>query len=260
MKLDEVFLNEKIINIDDDVDRIYNAFFKDTIDAVESRDPKQIEASIAKNSITTTTGDLIKKGIIQNDILLELHLRRPLMVYINLNGNKYIPIENIISFSVNMNAFDVLINSMGGDLDNSWMLGSAKSTIFESEFLPERIKGSIHHELAHWHDDVMNNSHLRRKALRYRRSGKDSDMFHGKTVDVITDYEIEAQIHSIHQYYLNNKDIWDLLTFDQLVKRSSMLTAIKITTTPEEYKYWKRKILTRMSKEGFIGKNMRKGI
>ena len=259
MKLNEIFLTEKLIEVVDDVDRIYNHFFKNILDAVATKNIEEIQKQINISTVRTSTEELIKKGIIQNDILLDLHLKNPLSVLVNMvGGNAYSPLEKRLSLSINFNAFEILMNDMKGDLNNSHIVGDDAKR-FESEFTLERIKGSIHHELAHWYDDTINNKHLDRKITKAMELGDRSILRLGKSDVNLTDFEIESQIHNIYQVYLHNKDEWDTMSFEDILDKSSPLKTLQARLSPEDYKYWKRRILKRMAREGLVGKKMRTG-
>ena len=126
--------------------------------------------------------------------------------------------------------------------------------IFKIEFTEEKIKGSIHHELTHWIDDVFHNRHIEKRInkqveLQTRDIG-------GIPVNA-TKMEIQGQIHNIKQLYNKYKNNWDVLTFDDILNISPTLNTVN-NSLPSNFKErWIRDLKIRMNREGLLGKNMR---
>jgi len=126
--------------------------------------------------------------------------------------------------------------------------------IFKIEFTEEKIKGSIHHELTHWIDDVFHNRHIEKRInkqveLQTRDIG-------GIPVNA-TKMEIQGQIHNIKQLYNKYKNNWNVLTFDDILNISPALNTVN-NSLPSNFKErWIRDLKIRMNREGLLGKNMR---
>lgn len=132
--------------------------------------------------------------------------------------------------------------------------------MFLIEFTPEKMKSSIHHEIAHWHDDTKNNRHLLKSINKAKETGNGKKYFRKNEPDInLTKVELEAQIHNIYQLYLNNKDKWDELKFDDLLEMLPTLTTLRsIMKNLNQFDRWKKMLLKRMAREGILGKNMSK--
>ena len=79
----------------------------------------------------------------------------------------------------------------------------------------------------------------------------------GKSDEFLTDYEINAQIHSIKQLKRSNRDLWDLFSFKNMVDESPALITIRSNLNAQQYKEWKKLILKRMYREGLVGDSMK---
>mgnify|MGYP000110725046 CR=1 FL=1 len=126
-------------------------------------------------------------------------------------------------------------------------------TNLKKEQFEEKIKGSIHHELAHWLDDTLHNFHITKRVEKQMQKNT-RDL---KNIPVnVTNFEIEAQMHNIKQLYNKYSDIWDNLTFIDMINKSPSLISV-YNSTPKTFKDgWLKKLKTRMYREGLLGKNM----
>jgi hypothetical protein len=122
------------------------------------------------------------------------------------------------------------------------------------EFTEIRIKGSIHHELAHWIDDTLNNRHIKaRVGKAMERNTRDLG---GIPVDA-TRMEIQGQIHNIKQAYNKNKDVWDELSFQDVLDLLPSTNSVNNKLTGETKAKWRKELKLRMNREGLLGKNMK---
>lgn len=259
MKITDIELNEKLIKVEDDVERIYQRYFGGLVRAIEQKDKQKITDAYNKSMTTKTSEELVEQGTIQTSSLIKVHFDNPLTFYFNkLGENIYNPINKFISLSINEQAINLLVDTMNGDLNNAYILGNQEKQ-FISEFTPEKIKSSIHHEIAHWYDDTRNNRHLTKKIKKSSETGNyKRDFRNNESVNELTKHEIEGQIHNIYQLYLNNKDIWDTIRFDDVLEMLPSLTTIKHKLIKiNQFERWKKMLLKRMAREGLLGKNMR---
>jgi hypothetical protein len=124
----------------------------------------------------------------------------------------------------------------------------------KSDLSEEKIKGSIHHELTHWLDDTFNNHRVKRAIDRFIKKNKKVGR-NNIPIDADT-LEIQAQIHNIHQLKRKHQDIWDTLTFNEMMNMSITIRVV-YNNLPLKYRdRWVRDLKTRMYREGLLGKRM----
>jgi hypothetical protein len=240
MDIDEgEVLTEKLMEIDDDVDYIYDTYFRADLDRVWANN------KIAQNSFPKRTTDT---SILKSPLCVKAHEINPAEIHINYGSNYYRSDQSkeLISISVNSNLIDSALGFSTLD-DFIRTYDTAKYDLSE-----EKIKGSIHHELVHWLDDSLHNRHLSKSISKYYEKNKDKNK-----VDVyLKTFEIQALIHNIKQMRRKYEDQWDELTFEELVKITPTLYHLYKNFTPEQKVVFTRKIKTRMSREGLLGKKM----
>jgi hypothetical protein len=233
----ENLLTEKLMEIDDDVNMIFDKFFKKDVIEVE-------RTGIVNNGMFLSNET--NTSILQNEKCKEAHVLNPCVIYINQNTNFYNPSRKIISLSANFSAID-FIKDVGGDFAKAIEWVGDRGKILSRELTEERIKGSIHHELTHWIDDTMNKGHIKKKVNKpnYHPEKSTAEKF-----------EIQAQIHNIKQ--LKNKfyKIWDELSFSDMIEYSPSLYSVYINLKDDVKNKWVKDIKIRMHREGLLGKNM----
>ena len=243
--LRENLIVEKLVNVDNDVDDLYRMFFKDDIDEI--------------SRTGFITNDMFQKQNTNTDILtddesIQSNELNPCGIYVNYGLNGYIPEKNIISISFASGAKNYVMD-FGGDLNKAIdaLSDETQKINLRTEFSEEKLKGSIHHELAHWIDDTMNNRHVRSR-LEKQVKFNTRDLG-GIPVDA-TKMEIQGQIHNVKQLKNKYSDKWDEITFADMMKLSPTLSIIH-RDLPYKFKSkWIRDLKTRMHREGLLGKNM----
>lgn len=251
--LRENLLNEKLTEVDEDVDFIYDKYFKEDINEIQ-RTGVVTENMFSTNKLNT--GDLTSKSSV------EAHKLNPCTIHINnfdlVTDNFYNPNEQIISISINDDAFKYALR-YGGNIQKakSW-LNDNQQKQFENEFTEDKIKGSINHELVHWIDDTLHNRHIKNRLNRAQELG--SKNFNNEPINMHY-VEIQAQIHNIKQAKRKYQDIWDELSFKELISFvPSLKTIYSQLNNPymgdNKLKKWLKKLKTRMYREGLLGKNM----
>ena len=246
-------LTEKLMNVEDDVDMIYNIYFKGLLETLLKTRYLRI------NNIKTINTDT---SILKNELCVKAHSLNPCEIIINQfpygNGvcNYYNTNYHRIGMSFGGSALAYL-DSNDGSLDGCLRdIPNSQKEKFLSEFTEYRVKGSIHHELAHWLDDSLNNKHITKTLTKYKNTpvAELGDEF--KYID--SHYlEIQAQIHNIKQMYNTHKAEWDELTFEDMLKLSPALTPV-FKNFPEHVRIaWLKNIKKRMNREGLLGANMR---
>ena len=245
--LREGLLNERLTDVDSDVDLLYNKFLKDGIDKFESGE--KISRVFFKSDITNTS-------ILQSEEARKAHELNPCKIVVNVGSNYYNPVQKVISISVNDNALNYVFDEFNGDFNAA--LDSLKDIPYQyknlkNDFSEVRLKGSIHHELAHWIDDTMNKQHIERRIEKQMKANTRD--LKGIPVNV-TKMEIQGQIHNIKQAYNKHKDVWDDLTLDDLINMIPTLNVVLRPLNDKLKKQWIRDIKTRMYREGLLGKKM----
>jgi len=237
------FLNERLMNINDDVDLIYNDFFKNDIDKL--------------NKTRIITPDMFEMNTLSTNYLISPLSKKtnkinPCDIIINHQNNFYNPILNKISITVNKNAIN-FVNYYDGKIDLAIRnLNDNKKINFKREFTESKIKGSIHHELVHWVDDTLHNNHISNKL----KIASELNVRPNQSKIDLSNYEIQSQIHNIVQLKRLHEDEWDTISFDDMLKLSPLLNIINNRLSDSDNKKWKRKLLSRMFRENLLGKNM----
>ena len=108
------------------------------------------------------------------------------------------------------------------------------------------IKTSIYHELSHWIRDSLDNQSVR-KAIKNRKAQIDSKV------------EIDAQVHVISLLHQMYKEEWDSLTLLDLMQLKPALRVPFRTTKDNKKRFnqYQKDLLTRLNREGILGKNMK---
>jgi hypothetical protein len=249
-------LNESVFKLNTVVDFIYNTYFKELIDHVNSG----LEVWPLKKA------KLYSNDLPKNKYINLANESNPLIIYINSgNGNVYYPNDGAMSLSVNENAYDFVrtygtLPTAVNVLKSTGKPEKAKALI--NEFTPARIKGSIHHELNHWLDDTLRNQHLQKLMTKAGDADphKRSNIVRQGNPDVaLTNYEREAQIHSIVQLKRQYGRQWNRLSFEEMIRLNPSLEHIYDNAKEGGWlDEWKQLLLRRMHREGLLGKAMTK--
>lgn len=250
--LREVLLSEKLLHVDNDVNFLFDKYFKHDVEMIQKTGI--INKNMFKKFQTNTS-------ILKSDDCVRAHNLRPCVIQINSGGNFYNPKEDIIGIGYSKPAYDFVMDNGDGNIENSliYLDNPNQSKSLKLEFTEERIKGSIHHELAHWIDDTMNNNHLSAKIDKFIKHKTKN--LGGIPVDA-SKMEIQAQIHNIKQLHNKYRDVWDVLSFEDMIDLSPSLTNVnnklnRYSTSNMIGKKWRRELILRMNREGLLGKNMK---
>lgn len=140
-------------------------------------------------------------------------------------------------------------------------------TMFNGNYL----KAVIEHELSHWLDDSKNNRHLLKYASQsellktQNRLDKEKNIIlknklllskYGTSKEVLTYFEVNAQIQSIYNLYKRYKSTWDDFTIIDVIDRHPPLRLVYKRLDKEEKLLWLRSLITRLNREDILGKNM----
>lgn len=243
--LRETLLRERLTDVGDDVEMLYMRYFDHDIKELEQTD------TLRKDMFARSESDT---SVLTSKECIEAHKLNPCVIKVNTGNNGYDPIDKILYLSVNNNAINHVKNE-GGNLTMAMdgLLHQNQKISLAYEFSAEKIKGSIHHELAHWTDDTFHNQHIKKRIDKVVKTGNRN--LGGIPVNA-TKMEIQGQIHNVKQLHNKYKDIWDSLTFYDMLKYSPALMSIFNNLTGEIKTKWLRELKTRMHREGLLGKNM----
>ena len=235
------FLTEATLDINDDVDMLYDYFFAELIDDIINGEWD------GKLYAAETDTDQLMSPICQkaNDV-------NHCDIWVNHEGhsNYYQPTSGVISISLNQGALDVYrwykknAVNMTGEEGNRLRL----------ELTPAIVKGSIHHELSHWIRDSLhkNISPLIAKA---KEAGRNTVLPAGQEINAHA-LERDSQIHNVVQLKREYGDAWDHMSFNQLIATSPALNSTYKNMPMNLRPQWVRQIRARMAREGLLGKNM----
>ena len=254
MKTFKEFLLEKTFNIGKDVDLIYNKIYKKFV------------TKLNKNQWDGTFPNQIKlsSSMLSSRDAKKAHVINPISV-IGFNGgqNTYNPVLKKISLNINSSALNVLSAPNYNIEDGAKLLGD-RSGVWRDDISEKRIKGTIYHELSHWIDDTLHNSHIEKMLIhssevapRYKQKVRNQ----GAKGENTSYYEINAQVHALKQMKRSvGKEVYDSWTWDDLIKKSSAIETMMISAKKYgDYERWKKDLLKRLSREKLLGKKMKYG-
>lgn len=235
------FLTEATLDINDDVDMLYDYFFADLIDDIINGEwDGKLYAS------ETDTGQL------QSPICQKANEINHCTILVNHEGhsNYYQPDTKTISLSLNQNALNVYrwykdkaVNNVGNEGNR-----------LRLELTPAIMKGSIQHELAHWIRDSLHGN-ISPLIARAKEAGRNTVLPADQHINAHA-LERDSQIHNFVQLKREYSDVWDLMTFDQLLATSPALHSTYQNMPVNLRQQWARKLRSRMAREGLLGKNM----
>lgn len=250
----ENFLTEKILDVQQDVDIIYDKFFRKNIEKLNNpeRDPKLIEEAVRALSRERHVESEVVSNLLKTPELIEAQERNPVKLIINSGtGNMYLiknPAE--LHFSVNAGVLR-LLKEYEYSIDTLSKLIKDNFDMFLNEMTEGKMKGSIHHELAHWYDDTMHNYHITNIA-KNNPTAPNQPEWNTRHI------EIEGQIHTLLQFKkMYGDELWDRMTFDELLTKVPALSFVGRSLDTKHKEIWKRRIKSRMARENLLGKNMR---
>ena len=247
--LNESLLTEKLTDVDDDVDMIYEMYFRKSIEEVERT---------GRLSVQTFEQTETDTSVLKNELCIKAHEINPCTILVNKGVNHYNPNTRVISVAANLQAANFIIQQHGGSIERSLQyLEPSQAMMLKKEFTEERIKGSIHHELAHWIDDTSNNQHIKKRIDKniLRHDAGEAQPFNNVTINAHY-MEIQAQMHNIKQLHNKYSDQWDTLSFEDMLHMSPSLTSTHRSLPYSLKIQWVKNIKMRMFREGLLGKRM----
>lgn len=273
MNIEELFENDNEIltealrtELAKDVDRIYTQLFREDVKRLfNGGHAGDISVLMIPPSRVNS------RNLFASNELKLVFAEAPVTILVNREGNYYNSHTGILSLSISQEALKFMKQYGDGTIDGIKKKMPGFLNQLQRDLSPNRIKESIYHELAHYVDDIRNNKHLTRMI---RRTADDIDTTGGKNISKIrmrgksdiylTDYEMEAMAHNVYQAYRKYQKIWDRLTFDDLMQKSYILgVAYKgfkdsdARDGTDKAIQFKRSLITRMNREGILGRRMR---
>jgi hypothetical protein len=238
-------LSEKLASVDDDVEMLYAKYFEKDIKELERTGVITDEMFLPAETNT---------AMLRSPEAVEANNLNMCIININSGSNFYFPDRKMISISINVNAIDY-VKQHDGNLKRAidYLDDEMHIRNLSVDFTEERVKGTIHHELAHWIDDTMHNSHIKNSLRKARESGQ-KQLF---SIPVnASKMEIHAQMHNIKQLHNKYSSSWDTLSFMDMINLSPPLIIVHSQLPDSVKKTWIRDLKTRMHREGLLGKNM----
>lgn len=250
MKTFKQHLEESTFSINKDVDLIYRSVFKDFID------------NLKRGKVTPLKTVSFKSDQLQSADARKANELNPVTIEAGLNkdGSYYAPLSNKIVLSFNTNVLDIL-KQYDSIEDALKSLAPSEILRFQEELNGNAVRYTIFHELSHWIDDTLHGKHLSKTVKRAvdidGREKKERVLSRGTGSTTSSDYEINAQIHSIKRARLQNKKLWDRLTFDQMLNLVPSVHVVNRNLRGKQREGWRKKMFRRMAREGLLGANMR---
>jgi len=243
-RINESVLTEALADVEQDVDYIYRKYFTPLVAKIKNGRIDQIPSPVIISSEELVSADC-KKANEVNPISIVIYSQ---------DGNYYKPEYKYIAIGFNPDVL-TLIDIHGSLIDAmKQLVDNSQRQAFMLEFSESRIRGSISHELSHWVDDSLHNSHIEKKV----NNPDPSAIRNGRASKLLSDHEIHAQMHNIRELKNQMGPKWNRLSFDDMVKNSPSLSVIKTEGTANGwYDQWKHRVLKRMGREGLIGARMR---
>lgn len=256
MKSLKKFLTEKIIPVDiSDINLIYKLFepiVKEIDKILAIKDAKTKELELRKQGTFWVKYPKILGAIptskLKSDAAKIANEINPISIlaYSSVSSNVYFPGNHEMHLGFTKNAVQAITH-----LDQ---IPEHQKKQLYSEFSEIKIKSTIRHELAHWLDDSLHNLHLTKKALLQNPKKFSEYLKAGQKNINLGFVEVEAVVSQIEEIKRSmSQDEYDNLTWSDLVEKHPSLFMLN----NELGANWRRKIASRLSREGLLGKNMR---
>ena len=246
-------LTEKVFDLSEDVEYIYDVFFRDKIE-------NYIDIGIAPKE--GVYGNMYSDELISS-VAVESDSKNPVKILCgaSIGGSSYNPVNQTIRISLSDGALRALAVSKKRDI--SWQ---DKKTL-EVALSEKGVKQTIAHELSHWVQDSLYSGYiytLISKAMKLdiknpqdRKVAK--KLLHGKEVNSSA-FEIDAQIHGLVETKTwFSQSEWDEMTVADLFYEYPALraTAVQLYAVDKKvYEQWVRDLIKRMARENILGKSM----
>lgn len=272
------FLTEALIDIDaQDINMIYAPFLKPykELQAVWKKHTKGnitelTWANLEKWRLEKEFREVINKydngtplkvfdsSQLKSKAAREAHALNPVKIYTYLigDGNMYTPTRSTIYISLEAGIYYAMSSGLAG-------VPFHQIHMLKNETLDIRIKSTIRHELTHWVDDSTHNFHIT-KAIKSTQAVKQAGgnwekqlqktLWAGEKDPYLGPVEINAYVNQIAEI----KRRIGKTKYDKLTWRNLMTLIPSLDYSDQRLgAAFRRKIFTRLSREGLIGANMR---
>jgi hypothetical protein len=121
----------------------------------------------------------------------------------------------------------------------------------------ENIRATISHELSHWLDESLRNKRLSTYMDKMVKKKVKPDFV--QTKNLVSDIEINAYIHGLKEYKKTiGEEAYDKLTLKELFENTTLGKVWEnVSKVDQHFKFkWLKKMASRMTREGLVGKNM----
>jgi hypothetical protein len=251
------YLLEKTFDIDEDVDYIYDNFFKQFINNFKLK-------KITIKDLNNWKIKVIKSSELKNKESIQAHNLNPIIITNNIldnEGNFYAPNKNRINISLKINTLLKYIEYNYNDNEIQKRLPDYQYEMFKNELTEIGIKSSIYHELSHWLSDSLFNRHMKTiMDLANKYDNPELLKLNQKDVN-LTYFEIDAQIHAIKNLKRLFNTFWDKWSFEKIFLNYPALMATAQTVYKrygkEILNIWQKNLIKRMNRENLLGKNMK---
>lgn len=239
MKNFKQHLQEATFNLDNDVNFIYNKYFKKYLDYMHKN-----KEFLKVNKAT------INSSMLRSSDSKKAHEVNPVKIYIGgNNGNIYLPFKKEIHLSLNDNA----VSAMQHKTFKNSSVRDTGNPMLADEFSAKKVKATIYHELSHWVDDSLHGNHIANTLTKHGGKLGTTNISVG-----VHPIEINAQIHGVKAYKQQmNPKKYDRLTFDELVSKNVSLNTVVVKLKKTgEYETWRKIFIKRLDRENLLGKSM----
>jgi len=282
-----LLLLERLFELDRDVDLIYNLAFKQFIDKIQS---KKMSLLAYDNFSKFPIQKIIRSDkFISKDSRLA-HKINPIevicgFIFGNQGGSVYKPLKTLSKNYEDFNSYplyvlldreilrDFISNNYSWDNLFDKNISLFKVQEYKASISEDNVKERIAHELSHWIDDTKHGRFLLKRAIDIEEI-KNNELLLDKEKNLLItkikkqgeqhpymiDTEINAIIHSVKILKNKKKNEYDSMTLSDLFANTaiySLAQDVHNKAGREGYYKWQKQIITRLSREGLLGKNMK---
>lgn len=254
--LKEELLLEKTFNIKKDVKLVYDKLFAGFVAEIKRGDLPPTEIIQGAMKSTGYSRESMSSSQLVSKSARAAHAIKPITIHAGVFPSpSYDPIDNRINLTFNPQVLDIIRQGTQETLPKDQIRR------FNSETSPNKMKATIAHELSHWMNDALHNSHIEKIVDMAHEFHDPSILKLGKEDVNMTHFEIDAQIHGIKalkQQYTTAQ--WNKMTLKDVMELYPPIDGTWRSTTrygKEVVGIWKKLLLKRMAREKILGKNMR---
>jgi len=252
MKLRELI--ESTLDISNDVEKIYRRYMSNDLPTLLSNGYNSLKPKVL-------SPDTVEKLLISPQAI-EAFKKSPISISFYKKPPMYAPLEKTIYLNFDDDLIKHLL-TYGSLEDIKKNIPQAKFMHIKQAATQETTEAIISHELSHWVRDALGNQYLDKSIRKFASRGGDENRKAVKQVNggyndpYLTNAEIDAQVHELLPLYKKYSKYWDEMTWNELMYLSTALHKRNQKLSPEDKEIWKRKMKSRMQREGILGVKMR---